>query len=104
MTFYDVLCPWNKEFVANCRDTFFPVPFPPSPFGFRRVFWSGGERQGRAGANWGKRVLHSALSDCVLTFFNFQSMIMIIHRILLSLNSKLYDRKVDNLHQSRMHS
>ena len=23
-------------FVANCRDIFFPVPFPPSPFGFRR--------------------------------------------------------------------
>ena len=23
-------------FVANCRDFFFPVPFPPSPFGFRR--------------------------------------------------------------------
>ena len=22
--------------VANCRDIFFPVPFPPSPFGFRR--------------------------------------------------------------------
>ena len=25
-------------FVANCRDIFFPVPFPPSPFGFRRNF------------------------------------------------------------------
>ena len=24
-------------FVANCRDIFVPVPFPPSPFGFRRV-------------------------------------------------------------------
>ena len=24
-------------FVANCRDIFFPVPFPPSPFGFRRL-------------------------------------------------------------------
>ena len=23
--------------VANCRDIFFPVPFPPSPFGFRRL-------------------------------------------------------------------
>ena len=23
-------------FVANCRDVFFPVTFPPSPFGFRR--------------------------------------------------------------------
>ena len=59
MTFYDVLCQWNKEteivikcrkvivtkmseivvtFVANCRDGFsVAVPFPPSPFfGFRR--------------------------------------------------------------------
>ena len=25
------------RFVANCRDIFFPVPFPPSPFGFRRI-------------------------------------------------------------------
>ena len=24
------------QVVANCRDIFFPVPFPPSPFGFRR--------------------------------------------------------------------
>ena len=24
-------------FVANCRDIFFPVPFPPSPFAFRRL-------------------------------------------------------------------
>ena len=24
-------------FVANCHDIFFPVPFPPSPFGFRRL-------------------------------------------------------------------
>ena len=24
-------------FVANCRDIFVPVPFPPSPFGFRRT-------------------------------------------------------------------
>ena len=56
MTFYDVLCQWNKEteivikcrklswHVVNCRDVcrkycrdiFFPVPFPPFPFGFRR--------------------------------------------------------------------
>ena len=27
-------------FVANCRDIFFvPVPFPPSPFGFRNDYW-----------------------------------------------------------------
>ena len=26
----------SQTFVANCRDIFFPVPFPPSPFGFRR--------------------------------------------------------------------
>ena len=25
--------------VANCRDIYFPVPFPPSPFGFRRMSW-----------------------------------------------------------------
>ena len=48
MTFYDVLCQWNKEteIVIKCRKLslsqivvtiFFPVPFPPSPFGFRRL-------------------------------------------------------------------
>ena len=49
MTIYDVLCQWNKEteIVMTCRKLswrlsqivmtfFFPVPFPPSPFGFRR--------------------------------------------------------------------
>ena len=27
----------HVTFVANCRDIFFPVPFPPSPFGFGRL-------------------------------------------------------------------